>query len=39
MDESIQMLKQTIREAKVGDKEKLRSLQRLRSFVPEDIAH
>jgi hypothetical protein len=35
MDESIQMLKQAIQEAKVGDKEKMRSLQRLRQFVPD----
>jgi hypothetical protein len=39
MDESIQMLKQAIAEAKVGDKEKMRSLQRLRGLVPEDICH
>jgi hypothetical protein len=36
MDESIQILKQSFEEAKIGDKEKLRSLQRLRRFVPED---
>ena len=29
MDESIQMLRQTVQAAKVGEKEKLRSLQRL----------
>ena len=34
MDESIEILKQTVQEAKVGDKEKLQSLQRLRQFVP-----
>jgi len=34
MDESIWMLKQAIEEAEVGSKEKLRSLQRLRNFVP-----
>jgi hypothetical protein len=39
MDEPIQMLKQAIKKAKVRDKEKMRSLQRLRAFVPEDIAH
>jgi hypothetical protein len=39
MDESIQMLKQAIQEAKVGDREKLHSLQRLRGFAPEDIFH
>jgi hypothetical protein len=37
MDQSVQMLKHAITEAKVGDKEKMRSLQRLRGFVPEDI--
>jgi len=36
MDTSIQILKQAIQEAKVGDKEKLRSLQRLRSFASCD---
>jgi hypothetical protein len=39
MDESIRMLKQAIEEAKVGDKEKMRSLQRLRRFVPDDVVH
>jgi hypothetical protein len=39
MDESIQILKQAIQEAKIGDGEKIRSLQRLRQFVPNDIAH
>jgi hypothetical protein len=34
MDESIQILKRAIQEAKVGEKEKLRSLNRLRVFVP-----
>ncbi|MEM2105577.1 MAG: DUF763 domain-containing protein [Candidatus Bathyarchaeia archaeon] len=37
MDESIGMLKQAIQEAKVGEKEKMRSLQRLRRFVPDNI--
>jgi hypothetical protein len=37
MDESIQMLRQAINEAKIGEKEKIRSLQRLRNFVPENI--
>lgn len=37
MDESIDMLKQAIQEAKVGEKEKMRSLQRLRRFVPDNI--
>jgi hypothetical protein len=36
MDESIQILRQAIHEAKVGDKEKLKSLERLRRFIPED---
>ena len=34
MDESIQLLRQAVQEAKIGDKEKTRSLQRLRRFVP-----
>jgi hypothetical protein len=34
MDESIQLLRQSVEAAKVGDREKLRSLQRLRRFVP-----
>jgi uncharacterized protein len=36
MDESIQILKDTVRAAKVGDKEKTRALQGLRRFVPLD---
>jgi hypothetical protein len=36
MDESIQLLRQTVQAAKIGDKEKMYSLQRLRRFVPED---
>ncbi|MGA3111682.1 MAG: DUF763 domain-containing protein [Candidatus Bathyarchaeia archaeon] len=36
MDESIQILKQSVQEAKIGEKEKLRSLQRLRRLVPEN---
>jgi hypothetical protein len=36
MDESIEILKQTVEEAKIGEKEKLESLQRLRRFVPAD---
>jgi hypothetical protein len=36
MDESIQILKQTVQAAKVGDKEKTQALQRLRVFVPPD---
>jgi hypothetical protein len=34
MDESIEILRKTVQEAKIGDKEKLQSLQRLRSYVP-----
>jgi hypothetical protein len=34
MDESIEILRHSVQEAKIGDKEKLRSLQRLRRFVP-----
>jgi hypothetical protein len=37
MDESIQLLRQTVQAAKIGDKEKTRSLQRLRRFVPENV--
>jgi hypothetical protein len=36
MDESIVMLRDTVKAAKVGEKEKLQSLQRLRRFVPEN---
>jgi hypothetical protein len=36
MDESIQILKRSVQAAKIGDKEKTRSLQRLRRFVPEN---
>jgi len=39
MDESIQMLRQAVQEAKFGDKEKMRSLQRLSRFVPQNINH
>ena len=34
MDESIHLLQQAVQTAKIGDKEKTRSLQRLRRFVP-----
>ena len=37
MDESIQILKQSVQEAKIGEKEKLHSLARLRRFVPEGV--
>jgi hypothetical protein len=36
MDESIQVLRNAVEAAQVSKKEKLRSLQRLRRFVPED---
>ena len=36
MDESIEILRQSVQEAKIGDKEKLQSLQRLRRYVPAD---
>jgi hypothetical protein len=35
MDESIQILRQAVEEAKLGDKEKLQSLQRLRRYLPQ----
>ena len=34
MDESIDILRQSVQQAKIGDNEKLHSLQRLRRFVP-----
>jgi hypothetical protein len=34
MDQSIEILRESIQEAKIGDKEKMHSLQRLRRFVP-----
>jgi hypothetical protein len=37
MDESIQVLKHAVQGAKIGDNERLRSLQRLRRFVPVDF--
>jgi hypothetical protein len=36
MDESIQLLRQTVQATKIGDREKMRSLQRLRRFVPRE---
>jgi hypothetical protein len=36
MDESIEILKKSVEAAKIGEKDKLRSLQRLRRFVPEN---
>jgi len=35
MDESIEILRKTVEEAKIGEKDKLQSLQRLRHFVPQ----
>jgi hypothetical protein len=37
MDESTQMLKQAIEESKIGNNDRILSLQRLRKFLPEDI--
>lgn len=37
MDESIRILKQAIQEAKIGNKERTRSLHRLRRFVPANM--
>jgi len=37
MDESIQILRVAVENARLGDKERLRSLQRLRRFVPPDL--
>ncbi|MGA2681963.1 MAG: DUF763 domain-containing protein [Candidatus Bathyarchaeia archaeon] len=37
MDQSIEILKDALQEAKIGDKEKLGSLKRLRRFVPENV--
>jgi hypothetical protein len=34
MDESIQILRQAVQEAKIGDQERMNSLERLRRFVP-----
>ena len=36
LDESIQILRDSVLAARIGEKDKLRSLQRLRSFVPPD---
>ena len=37
MDESIFMLRDTVKAARIGDRDKLHSLQRLRTFVPENL--
>jgi hypothetical protein len=36
MDETIQILKKGAEEAKLGDRERLSAIQRLRRFVPPD---
>ena len=36
MDESIEILKKSVQEAKIGEKDRMRSLQNLRRFVPEN---
>jgi hypothetical protein len=36
MDESISMLRDTVKAARIGDKERLRSLESLRRFIPEN---
>jgi uncharacterized protein len=38
MDESIQILRDSIQAAKIGDKDKVRSLQSLRRFVPSNLS-
>jgi hypothetical protein len=38
MDESIEILRQSVQEAKIGEKEKLESLQRLRQYVPSKFS-
>jgi hypothetical protein len=37
MDESIGILRKSVEEARIGEKDRLRSLQRLRRFVPSDV--
>jgi len=37
MDDSIQILGEALRNAKLGDMERLRSIQRLKRFIPQDI--
>jgi hypothetical protein len=39
MDKSVQILKQAIQESKIGNQERMRSLQRLKRFVPDNIIH
>jgi uncharacterized protein len=38
MDESIQILRDSVQAAKIGDKDKVRSLQSLRRFVPSNLS-
>ena len=37
MDESIQILKQAVEDARIGDKEKMRSLRKLTEFIPDNM--
>ena len=37
MDDSIQILEEAIRNAKLGEMERLRSIRRLKRFIPQDI--
>ena len=39
MDDSIETLRQAIQESRIGDKDKMQSLQRLRRYVPQDLNH
>jgi hypothetical protein len=39
MDESVGILQHAIQEAKIGDKEKMQSLNRLRHLIPKDVTH
>jgi hypothetical protein len=39
MDESVQMLRQAVQEARVGNKERMWSLQKLRHLVPPDAIY
>jgi hypothetical protein len=39
MDESVGILQHAIQDAKIGDKEKMQSLNRLRHFIPKDVTH
>lgn len=37
MDESFEILRNAVKNARIGDKERLRSLRRLRQHVPEEM--